>query len=139
MTKHMFIIPLMALSIAGAADTACAMNGRTDGCKSGKPIKPSKSQYRVRCKDVAKNDLNKTTDYPGCMSKERTSREQLQKEWASYSADMHSNACTLVTPPAIQSYVTLQECLKMARDARNMTKNDGATEIGKTMQAPSRE
>ena len=129
MTKHMFIIPLMALSIAGAADTACAMNGRTAAA----------NQESRSSQDVAKNDLNKTTDYPGCMSKERASREQLQKEWASYPADMHEQCVTLVTPPALQSYVTLQECLKMARDAQKMTKNDGATEIGKTMQAPSRE
>ena len=33
MSRHMFIIPLMALSIAGAADTVRAMNGRTSGCK----------------------------------------------------------------------------------------------------------
>jgi len=88
---------------------------------------------------VAKNELNSTTDYPGCVSKERATREQLKKEWASYPADMHSERINLVTPPAIPSYVTLQECLKMSRDAQKLTKRDGATEIGKTMEAPSRD
>ena len=87
---------------------------------------------------MAKNELNRTTDYPGCMSNERTAREQLQKEWASYSADMHSQCMHLVTPPALPSYVTLQECLKMSRDARNLAKKDRAAEIGNTMH-PSKE
>ena len=139
MTKHMFIIPLMALSIAGAADTARAMNGRTAAANQESRSGLPNLNIEAGCQDVAKNDLNKTTDYPGCMSKERTAREQLQKEWASYPADMHEQCVHLVTPPALPSYVTLQECLKMARDAQKMTKKDGATEIGKTMQAPSRE
>ena len=139
MSKHMFIIPLMALSIAGAADSVRAMNGRTAAANQESRSSLPNLNIEAACQDVAKNDLNKTTDYPGCMSKERASREQLRKEWASYPADMHEQCVTLVTPPALQSYVTLQECLKMARDAQKMTKNDGATEIGKTMQAPSRE
>ena len=53
MTKHMFIIPLMALSIAGAADTACAMNGRTTAAseetRSGLP----NLNIESGCKDVA--------------------------------------------------------------------------------------
>ena len=89
MTKHMFIIPLMALSIAGAADTACAMNGRTAAANQESRSSLPNLNIEAACQDVAKNDLNKTTDYPGCMSKERASREQLQKEWASYPADMH--------------------------------------------------
>ena len=139
MTKHMFIIPLMTLSIAGISGPAFAMDGRTAATNQESRSSLPNLNIEAACQDVAKNDLNKTTDYPGCMSKERASHEQLQKEWASYPADMHERCVALVTPPALQSYVTLQECLKIARDAQKMTKNDGATEIVKTMQAPSRE
>ncbi len=140
MSKHMFIIPLMALmalSIAGAADTVRAMNGRTAAANQKSRSSLPNLNIEAACQDVAKNDHYKTTDYPGCISKERASREQLRKEWASYPADTHGKCVNLVAPPALPSYVTLHECLKMARDARNMTNRDRATEIGNTMR-PSR-
>ena len=93
MLRHMFIIPLMALSIAGAADTACAMNTGRAAANRGNPVKPSKPQYRGRLQDVAKNDLNKTTDYPGCMSKERTARDQFRKSGLRTRPTCMSNAC----------------------------------------------
>ena len=85
----MFIIPLMALSIAGTADTVRAMNARTAAASEESQSSLPNLNIEAGMQDVAKNDLNKTTDYPGCMSKERASREQLRKEWASYPADMH--------------------------------------------------
>jgi hypothetical protein len=134
----MFIIPLMALSISGVADTVRAMDARTAAASGESQSGLPNLNIESGCQDVAKNELNKTTDYPGCISKERAAHDQLRKEWASYSSDMHSQCLHIVTPPAIPSYVTLQECLKMSRDARNMTKKDGATEIGNTMH-PSRQ
>jgi hypothetical protein len=139
MLKHNFIILLLALSFNGVADTVRATNSRTSAASQESRSSLPNLDIEARCQDVAKNDLNKTTDYPGCISKERTTRDQLQKEWASYPADMHSQCMHLVTPPAIPSYVTLRECLKMSSDARKLTKQDGATEIGKTMQAPPRD
>ncbi len=118
MTKHMFIIPLMALSIAGAADTACAMNSRTAAANQESRSSLPNLNIEAACQDVAKNDLNKTTDYPGCMSKERTSREQLRKEWASYSADMHEPMPASRDSSSASKLCDLQECLKMSRDAR---------------------
>ena len=139
MLRHMFILPLIALSFNGIADTVRATNGRTSAVSQESQSALPNLNIEAGCQDVAKNDLNKTTDYPGCLSEERKAREQLQKEWASYPADMHSQCMHLVTPPALPSYVSLQECLKMARDAQKMMKTDGATDIGKTMQSPSRE
>jgi hypothetical protein len=139
MQRHMFFLALVALSFNGIADTVRAMNGRTAAANQESRSSLPNLNIEAGCQDVAKNDLNKTTDYPGCVSEERKAREQLQKEWASYPADMHSQCMHLVTPPALPSYVSLQECLKMARDAQKMMKTDGATDIGKTMQSPSHE
>jgi len=90
------------------------------------------------CRDVANNNLNKTSDFSGCLSNERAASDELRREWASYSGDMHDQCLHLVTPPALPSYVTLQQCLRMSRDAREMTKTDGASQTGKTMQSPSK-
>jgi len=139
MLRHIFIIPLIALSILGVADTVRAMNARTSAASQESQSGLPNLNIEAGCQDVAKNDLNKTTDYRGCLSEERKAREQLRKEWASYPASMHSQCMHLVTPPALPSYVSLRECLKMARDAEKMMKTDGATEIGKAMQSPSHE
>ena len=120
---------ILGLSFWGVADTVRARQEAASEEKGGMPA----LDIEAGCRDVAKNELNKTTDFSGCIAKERTAREQLQKEWASYSADMHGQCMHLVTPPALPSYVTLQNCLQMSRDARNMMKTDGATDIGKTM------
>jgi hypothetical protein len=135
MSSHMFIIPLIALSISGVASTVRAMNDQES--RSSVPH----LNIEAGCQDVAKNNLSKTTNYPGCLSDERTARDQLQKEWASYPADMHTQCLHLVTPPALPSYVTLRQCLIMARDAQKMLKTDGASAatIGKSLQSPSRE
>ncbi len=133
MMRVLFLTIFMAYSILGVAATVRVRNEAVSGEGKGLPA----LDIEAGCRDVAQNDLNKTTDLPGCVSEERRAREQLRKEWASYSADMHQQCMHLVTPPALQSYVTLQTCLRMARDAQNLTKTDGATEIGKTMQAPS--
>ena len=90
------------------------------------------------CRDVAKNDLNKTKDYSGCVSDERSAREEVRKEWASYSGATHDQCLHLVTPPALPSYVTLQQCLHISRDAQKLGSQYGPDTIGKTLEAPSK-
>jgi hypothetical protein len=72
------------------------------------------------CKDVSKMDLNKTTNYSGCIAEEQQAREQLQKEWSSYDGSAHDLCTHLVTYPALPSYVTLQQCLSMSREAKKL-------------------
>ena len=138
LTRHLFIVPLMALSFGGVADTVRVLNGHalaaSQESRSGLPTLNIDSA----CRDVSSNELNRTSDYPGCVSKEQKARTDLGKEWASYSSDMQSQCMHLVTPPALPSYVTLQQCLQMSRDARNLSKKDGASQIGNTMH-PSRD
>ncbi len=133
MPRLMFLTMFLTLAFVGAADaTRTRHGGEARGALPSLDIQSG-------CRDIANNDLNKTTDYPGCVSEERKARDQLRKEWASYPGDMHDQCMHLVTPPALPSYVTLQECLRMSRDARNMSKSGGASQIGKTMQAPSKD
>ncbi len=123
---------LIALICSGGAGAAARNGGERRGALP-------RLDVEAGCRDIARNDLNKTTDYPGCIAEEQAAHDQLRKEWASYPGDMHDQCMHLVTPPALPSYITLQECLKMSRDARQMSKTDGATEIGKTMREPSKD
>jgi hypothetical protein len=75
------------------------------------------------CKDLAQMDLNKTTNYSQCIAEEQTARAQLQTAWSSFPADKREECMYLVTPPALPSYVTLQECLDTAREAGRLSKS----------------
>ena len=67
---------------------------------------------------------DRVQDLSGCITEEQNARSELQKVWGSYSADMREQCLHLVTPPAIQSYITLQTCLDTARDAEKMIEGD---------------
>jgi hypothetical protein len=76
------------------------------------------------CRDVANLDNSgKTLNYSNCLAEERTARTQLENEWANFPAATREQCIYLVTAPAIPSYVTLQGCLQLARDAKNLTKS----------------
>jgi hypothetical protein len=74
------------------------------------------------CKDVADMNLSRSTNYPQCIAEEQTARAQLQGVWTSVPASDKELCINLVTPPALPSYVTLQQCLDMARDAKKAAK-----------------
>ena len=96
------------------------------------------------CQYVAKTELNKRPvpeagpgikpgddlDYPTCMTKEKTARAQLQGVWRTYTARQREQCLYEVTPPALPSYVTLQACLDMARDAEKLIKGEQKTGLG---------
>ncbi len=134
MSRFAILSLSMTLLCLGFPDLAHAREAHSAGRESHSAL--PNLDISSGCKDVSKNDLNKTTDYSGCISEEQTARRQLKKEWASYSRDMHDQCMNLVTPPALPSYVTLQECLQMSRDAKKMAKTNGAAQIGKTMETP---
>jgi hypothetical protein len=79
--------------------------------------------FEAGCRDVANMDHNRTTNYAGCVADERTARTQLENEWANFPPAAREQCIYLVTAPAIPSYVTLQGCLQLARDAKNLTKS----------------
>jgi hypothetical protein len=139
MLRAILFFTVMAFAFLGLADTVRARHhhGYASASRRERAALPN-LDVEAGCKDIASNGLNKTTDYKGCLSEELQARIDLQKEWVSYSAGIHDQCMHLVTPPALPSYVTLQECLRLSRAAQRMSKTDGATGIGKTMKSPSR-
>lgn len=131
MPNHLSTLALIALAFSGLVDTVRATHA--------KEIRTGLSAFNIEgaCKDVAKSELNKTTNYSGCVSDERKAQEQLEKNWASYPADMRSQCMHLVTPPALPSYVTLRQCLDTAREAQRLLKTDKQTGVEKEMEPRS--
>jgi len=67
---------------------------------------------------------DKAPDLSACVTSEQDARSELQKVWGTYSANMREQCIFLVTPPALPSYITLQTCLDIARDAEKMIEGD---------------
>ena len=75
------------------------------------------------CRESYLRNIDRTEYYSGCIDDECTARTQLEDEWPSFSASVHEQCINLVTAPALPSYVILQGCLHMTRDAKNSTKS----------------
>lgn len=102
---------------------------------SASSLQAAGSRYRVHnrdavptldiassCRDISTVEV-KTTSYENCIAEENTARDQLRIEWPKFSANAHEQCMHLVAAPALPSYVTLQQCLQMKRDAENLAKS----------------
>jgi hypothetical protein len=58
------------------------------------------------------------TSFEQCVQTEQTAREQLQKEWSTFSTADKSHCVTLAKTGGESSYTELLTCLEMARDVR---------------------
>jgi hypothetical protein len=78
------------------------------------------------CKDLSTKEISRSINLDRCMTEEKIARDQLQGTWSKFPAGDKDLCMYLVTPPALPSYVTLQGCLDMARDAKNIGKGQGS-------------
>jgi hypothetical protein len=120
------LILLITVSSAGFSGFADARMNRHAARTEGHSAVPT-LDIESGCRDVTNDGISKTTNYSGCLDEERTARTQLEKEWTTFSGSGKEQCMNLVTPPALPSYVTLQECLTMARD---VGKNPGKANPG---------
>ena len=116
MSKFVFLSLMVALSFFGSY---APLQARVFRHSVGRAAVPTLN-VEAGCREAAALYHNTTTNYTSCMDDERTARTQLEKEWAKFSPDSRTQCIYLVTDPAIPSYVTLQGCLQMERDAKNL-------------------
>jgi len=62
--------------------------------------------------------LGRTTQ--SCINDENTARDQLVKDWSTYSAADKSHCLSMVSTGGSPSYVELLSCLEMSRDAKKI-------------------
>lgn len=62
--------------------------------------------------------LGRTTE--SCLNDEKGAREQLVKDWSSFSAADKSHCLSMVSTGGSPSYVELLSCLEMSRDAKKI-------------------
>lgn len=111
----------LGVLLAGFASSSVEAQTNGGGNRAAVPNLNIKSG----CRDLSNSQLNKTTNYSTCIGDEQNARTQLQKDWASFPASKHEQCMHLVTPPALPSYVALQDCLNMAREAEKVPDSIG--------------
>jgi hypothetical protein len=67
--------------------------------------------------------VGRTVD--SCLNDEKAARDQLAKDWGSYSADDKNHCLSMVSTGGSPSYVELLSCLEMSRDAKKIAQERG--------------
>jgi len=60
------------------------------------------------------------TSFQQCVQSEQTTREQIKKEWSTFSAADKSHCVALAKTGGESSYTELITCMEMARDVRKL-------------------
>jgi hypothetical protein len=126
MRHDALLLTLVALPLASFC---CPVSGRPPDRITSQTNFP-RLDYVSGCRDVAKTEVRTPVNYQHCINEEHEARAQLGRDWAKFPSDMRDQCISLVTRPALPSYVTLQQCLTMARDAENLRKKDGDKSVG---------
>jgi hypothetical protein len=63
------------------------------------------------------------TSFQQCVQSEQETREQIKKEWSTFSASDKSHCVALAKTGGESSYTELITCMEMARDVRELHKN----------------
>jgi hypothetical protein len=74
----------------------------------------------VSCRAAASAGLSVSQSYQSCMNDERSAREELVRDWASFAAADRSRCTAESSADGLPSYVELLVCLQMSRDAARM-------------------
>src|SRR5215469_1597365 len=66
------------------------------------------------------------TSFQQCVQSEQATREQIKKEWSTFSTSDKSHCVALAKTGGESSYTELITCMEMARDVRELHKNANA-------------
>jgi len=84
--------------------------------------------YEAGCHEAARQDPLKQITAESCMAQERSAREELVKDWASFTAVDRTHCGSLVNIGGTPSYVELLVCMQMSRDTRQMRRENPQTQ-----------
>jgi hypothetical protein len=76
------------------------------------------------CRAEAAGSLGGKLDSDSCLKTEQATREQLAKEWTSFTAGDRSTCTGLSSIGGQATYTELLTCLEMMRDARKLSKEN---------------
>jgi len=103
------MMPFAALAFGSSLITVAASGGGVPTLN----VEPS-----CKAAGTVGMSLGRTAD--SCMNDERNAREQLVKDWSTFSGDDRSHCLSMISTGGGPSYVELLSCLEMSRDAKKI-------------------
>jgi hypothetical protein len=79
---------------------------------------PPSLDVNQSCEAAARGAISKGRDKQSCLADEQTAREILARDWATYNATHKTQCIGTVKTGGPPSYVELQACLEVMRDAQ---------------------
>jgi hypothetical protein len=115
--RNILSLSIMIILATGTTATARTSHGERSSAMPSLKIEAT-------CRDLlGKVDSKNTTKYSSCVSHELATRGELEQEWAKFSVSDREQCMHMVSPPALESYISLQACLHTARDAKAFMKS----------------
>ena len=115
---------LVASSIAAQAGLAVAAD-------------PPKLDIRPSCEAAVRFALTAGRDEKACFDDEHTAQDAVTKSWSQYSADDKTQCVGMVNAGGPPSYVELQSCLEMMRDAATIQNDSQDDPLGNPATQPA--
>ena len=103
------MMPFAALVVASNLVTVAAGGGGVPTLK----VEPS-------CKAAGVEGVITGRTSESCLNDEKAAREELVKNWSSFSGDDKTHCLSMVSTGGSPSYVELLSCLEMSRDAKKI-------------------
>ena len=72
------------------------------------------------CKSAGAEGVITGRTSESCLNDERSARDELVKNWSTFSGDDKSHCLSMVSTGGSPSYVELLSCLEMSRDAKKI-------------------
>jgi len=120
-------------AIAIAVITPATLSAQSDGIPN--------LDVRPVCRGIAsQSELEaglQQTNFEECVKSEQATREQLKKEWPTFSAADRQHCVALANTGGESSYTELITCMEMARDVRALRSAEAASSTANTTAAPS--
>jgi hypothetical protein len=82
---------------------------------------------RPSCQQAASGSLGLTQEFDACLKSENTAREELGKEWNTFTSADRASCLSLTRTGTGGSYTELLTCLEMKRDARKLPDDTSKT------------
>jgi len=118
---------ISVLAAAAALATSFALPAGAARVRGADPQVPN-LDVTPTCRAIDKSDMQ--LDEKRCRQSENDARDQLKRDWASYSAADRSQCITTATMGGTASYVELITCLEMLRDVAGLPAVKGSAAKG---------
>ena len=101
-----------------------ALVGMMQTASSAAPDGPPRLNVSQSCEAAARGAIAAGRNKEACMADERTAQDQIKKDWSTFARGDKTDCVGMNRTGGSPSYVELQTCLEIMRDAKKIRKEE---------------